>query len=120
MSDDVSRDAIEAVVQDFVVAMLAADESLLRRCFHADCRIIGHFHDELEWLTLDDFIASLTAEGPQQEEPYCDIQQLDVSGDAASVKLIDMYAGMRFTDYLALLRHDGRWQIVNKLYYYHA
>ena len=32
---------------------------------------------------------------------------------------MDDYVGMRFTDYLSLLKINERWMIVNKLYYLH-
>jgi hypothetical protein len=35
------------------------------------------------------------------------------------VKVTDDFAGMRFTDYLSLLKIDGRWMIVSKLYHLH-
>ncbi|MEK1931774.1 MAG: nuclear transport factor 2 family protein, partial [Pararhizobium sp.] len=31
----------------------------------------------------------------------------------------DEFAGMRFTDYLSLLKIGGHWVIVNKLYHLH-
>jgi hypothetical protein len=111
---------IDLVVRNFVIGMLTADEDLLRQTFHPRCRIIGHFHGELEWLSVDDFVAALLAEGPVPGEPFWQVQAVDVSGDAASVKLIDDYGEMRFTDYLSLLKIEGRWVIVNKLYHHHV
>ena len=49
-----------------------------------------------------------------------EIEVIDISGDAASVKVTDEFAGMRFTDYLSLLKIESRWIIVNKLYHLHA
>ncbi|MCP2072778.1 UNVERIFIED_ORG: hypothetical protein J2Y77_002214 [Pseudomonas lini] len=40
---------------------------------------------------------------------------IDVTGDAAAVKVTDDYLGMRFTDYLSLLNINYRWMIVNKV-----
>lgn len=57
--------------------------------------------------------------GAASTQPYMDIQSVDVEGDAASVKVTDDFAGMRFTDYLSLLKIDGRWTIVSKLYHLH-
>ena len=97
-------------------------KSLLRQAFHPACRIIGHYHGDLEWLSLDDFVAAIKAEGPAPSDtkPFWEIQSVDVTGDAAAVKIIDDYMGMRFTDYLSLLQIDGGWVIINKLYFYHA
>jgi hypothetical protein len=41
---------------------------------------------------------------------------LDLARDAASVKVIEEYPGSRYTDYLSLLRIQGRWWIVGKIY----
>ena len=46
-------------------------------------------------------------------------QAIDVTGDAAAVKLIDDYFDLRFTDYLSLLLIGQRWVIVNKVYFLH-
>ena len=109
---------IDLVIRNYVVGMVSADESLLRQAFHPACRIIGHYHGDLEWLSLDDFVAAIKAEGPAPSD--MEIQSVDVTGDAAAVKIIDDYTGMRFTDYLSLLQIDGSWVIINKLYFYHA
>ena len=123
MSINASDNAdIDLVIRNYVVGMVSADESLLRQAFHPACRIIGHYHGDLEWLSLDDFVAAIKAEGPAPSDtkPFWEIQSVDVTGDAAAVKIIDDYMGMRFTDYLSLLQIDGSWVIINKMYFYHA
>ncbi|HEX8593409.1 MAG TPA: nuclear transport factor 2 family protein [Pseudomonas sp.] len=114
--------AVQLTVQHYVEGMVYAREAALRQAFHPDCRIIGHYHGKLEWLTLDDFIESIVSEGPAQEgvEARWEVQTLDVTGDAAAVKVTDEYMGIAFTDYLSLLKIDKHWRIINKLYYCHA
>ncbi|MGE8154779.1 nuclear transport factor 2 family protein [Pseudomonas vancouverensis] len=113
---------IDLAVRNYVQGMVFADEALLRQAFHPACCIIGHYQQELEWASLDDFIAAIKVEGPATAgvQPFWQVLQVDVTGDAATVKVIDDYAGMRFTDYLSLLKVDGRWVIINKLYYLHG
>lgn len=120
-TDSLDKKLINLVVRNYVEGMVFADEALLRQAFHPDCRIIGHYHKELDWLSLDEFIGAIKAEGPaaKEVEPFWEIIDLDITGDAAAVKIIDDYIGMRFTDYLSLLKIDHRWMIVNKLYYCH-
>ncbi|MGH8434413.1 MAG: nuclear transport factor 2 family protein [Pseudomonas sp.] len=112
---------INLVIRNYVEGMVFADEVLLRQAFHPSCRIIGNYHGELEWLSLNDFINAIKAEGSAASnlEPFWEMKSIDITGDAAAVKIIDDYIGMRFTDYLSLLKIDNRWTIVNKLYYYH-
>lgn len=120
-TDSAELEHINLVVRNYVEGMVFADETLLRQAFHPSCRIIGHYHKELEWLSLDDFISAIKSEGPAAKDtkPFWDVISVDVTGDAAAVKLLDDYIGMRFTDYLSLLKIDHQWRIINKLYYYH-
>jgi hypothetical protein len=121
-TDSADKERIHRVLGSYVEGMVFADETLLRQAFHPACRIIGHYHQELEWLSLDDFIAAIKAEGPAAKgsQPFWEVISVDITGDAAAVKMIDDYVGMRFTDYLSLLKIDEHWIIINKLYYYHA
>ena len=120
-TDSAEKESVKETVKHYVEGMVFADESLLRQAFHPSCRIIGHYHKALEWLSLDEFIDAIKTEGPATKEvkPFWEVIDLDMTGDAAAVKIIDDYAGMRFTDYLSLLKIDDRWVIINKLYYYH-
>jgi hypothetical protein len=114
--------AIHAVVHLYVEGMTFAHEGALRKAFHPKASIIGNYEGAVEWLSLDEFIAAVAAEGPAPAgtQPAIEIDALDLTGDAATVKVLDSFAGMRFTDYLSLLRVDGRWVIVSKLYHLHA
>ncbi|MDH4566558.1 nuclear transport factor 2 family protein [Pseudomonas sp. BN414] len=116
------RDSIHQVLRNYVEGMVFADLDRLRSAFHPDCRIIGHYHGDLEWLSVDDFAGALGDAGPvlaEGETPVWEVQSLDITGDSASAKVVDDYADMRFTDYLSLLKIGGRWTIINKLYYLH-
>lgn len=115
------KDGINLVIRNYVEGMVFADEALLRQAFHPSCYIIGHFQGTLEWLSLNDFVSAILVEGPATGDvkPFWQVESMDVTGDAAVVKIIDDYNGMRFTDYLSLLKIDDHWIITNKLYYYH-
>ncbi|KKX31729.1 nuclear transport factor 2 family protein [Rhizobium sp. LC145] len=114
--------AIQAVVHLYVDGMTFAHEAALRKAFHPKACIIGNFSGKVEWLSLDEFISAVVSEGaaPAGTQPPIDIEALDVTGDAATVKVVDEFAGMRFSDYLSLLKTNGRWMIVSKLYHLHS
>lgn len=47
--------------------------------------------------------------------------KIDIAGTAANVRLdIDDWQGARFTDFFNLLKVDGVWKIVSKVYHHHA
>jgi len=112
---------IESVIRDYLDGMVFADAARLRRAFHPGACIVGNFDDSLEWLSLESFISSCEQAGsaPANEPYYWEILSADVTGDVAVIKVADDYMGKRFTDYLSLLRYEGRWQIVNKTFFVH-
>ena len=114
-------DALRAVTQDYLDGMIYVDEAKLRRAFHPKCLIVGHFRGRLEYDPLDDFVASMKKEGgPPPGTPYfAEIVSIDIAGDTAVVKSTNDYLGVRFTDFLTMLKDEGRWVIVNKVFYAH-
>jgi hypothetical protein len=113
--------AVQAVAHDYLDGMMYADEAKLRRAFHPKCLIVGHFRGRLEYDPLDAFIAACKSEGsiPPGTPYFAEIVSIDVTGDTAVVKLIDDYLGIRFSDYLTMVMTEGRWVIVNKVFYVH-
>ena len=92
MSDE---QAIQAVVHLYVDGMTFANAPALKKAFHPDAAIIGNYLGSVEWLSRDAFIAGVVAEGPAAPDtkPLMDIDLIDISGDAASVKVTDEFAG---------------------------
>jgi hypothetical protein len=41
---------------------------------------------------------------------------VEVTRDIASVKVVEEYPRSRYIDYLSLVKFDGSWRIVNKVY----
>ena len=100
--------------------MIAGDEALLSRAFHPRACIVGNYQGELEWLTLEEFVAeckegSGAAVGPSVWR----LDGLSVEGDTALIRLGAQYAGEWYSDDLSMLRIDGSWRIVHKTFYPH-
>ena len=110
-----------AVARDYLDGMFYADETKLRRAFHPQSLQVGHYRGRLEYDPLDTFV-KLVMEGPASKPgtPYnAEIDVLEVAFDIAVVKVVDDWLGERFTDYLTMLKHDGKWSIVNKAFTVH-
>jgi Putative lumazine-binding len=114
--------AIRAVIHLYVDGMAFANEPALKKAFHSQAAIIGNYQGTVEWMSRDEFIAAILAETPAApgSQPLMEIEMIEITGDAASVRVVDEFGDMRFSDYLSLLKIDGRWTIVNKLYHLHA
>lgn len=68
--------------------------------------------------TLADFIAAAATGKPAADEAQRRrwIESLDVTGNAGMAKVVLDYPSVRFVDYLSLVKADGAWRIVNKIF----
>ncbi len=53
----------------------------------------------------------------KEEQGELQIAALDVTGTVASVKVEEDYPTSHYTDYVSLLKLNGEWKIVNKVFY---
>jgi hypothetical protein len=48
------------------------------------------------------------------------ISKIEIVGTAASVRIeLDNWKGSRFTDFFNMLKVDGKWKVMNKVFYLH-
>lgn len=122
MGSENDWNAIRAVVVDYLEGMIYGQSERLERAMHPQCMQAGHYKGQYEFFDRDTFIEALTQEKTEPPgTPYTSrIVSLDITGDVAVVKVLDDCFGTSFTDYLTLIRHDDRWQIVMKAFFDHA
>jgi hypothetical protein len=108
--------AITAVVNTYVTAMTAGSRAELERVFFEDASEVGHYEGNLLWNSRDAFIRMCEDEASNSSKASWEIRNLSVHGDIAVVHVEDDWAGMRFDDILTMLKHEGAWRIVSKVY----
>ncbi len=110
-------DAVAAVVQMYVDGAAKADVGLLKEAFHESARMFGNEGDERSDIPIGEFfeyVATMPIPGPGFRYR---IVSIDVVEDAAVAVLAeDDYHGMDYVDYFSLIKVDGAWKIVNKLF----
>ena len=113
--------AVDAAVRAPLEAYLrghatgSADE--FRPAFHPDAQLWGMRNGALIRMTAEDYIGRASGSPPADEAQRRRwIESVDVTGDTAVAKIILDYPAVRFTDYMALSRIDGRWVIINKMF----
>ena len=120
-SDANDIDLIQKTIQLYFDGLYYSDVDKINKAFHPSSQVMGFFDGNLSMLSLEqfaEFVKSTPAPSDNGEKYDMKIVSIDITGNEAVVKVEDLYLGLRFTDYLSLLRIDDNWLIVNKVYYY--
>jgi hypothetical protein len=89
-----------------------------RQAFHPEAKLFWVRDGALAQRTSEEYIAGAPGKpAPNESERHRWIEQIDITGDAATAKIVLDYPGTTFTDYMSLLKVNGEWKIVNKIFY---
>jgi hypothetical protein len=115
---DAEREAITAAVQLYFQGHATGDGEYFRKAFHPEAKLFWVKDGALAQRTSAEFAAGAAGKPADDEARRArKILLLDYSADAAIAKVELDYPGGGFIDYLSLLKIDGRWQIVNKIFH---
>ena len=122
MSDDIlDIQRIRQTVQLYFEGMYHSDVDKLRKAFHPAAVLMGYYSGALAHIPLENWLEMVAARpAPAQNgEAYnMRLVSLDLTENAAAVKVKDWYLGLWFTDYLSLLKIEDKWVIVNKIFHH--
>jgi hypothetical protein len=108
---------VRAAVEKYFLAHSSGDAAPLREAFHPDWTMLWVKDGVLQSRTRDEFSAGFKGTPAADEaQRKRTIEMVDITGTAAVVKLRLDYPAVTFTDYMLLLRVDGRWQVVTKAF----
>jgi hypothetical protein len=111
--------AIRQTVQYYFDGGKNRDSLTLRKAFHPEARMLFVRDGKLTVVPIGEYI---TRVGSDRREPgevdstERKVISVDVVGDAAVAKLKLKRPDALLTDYMSLLKVDGRWLIVNKIF----
>ncbi len=109
--------AVRDVINAYLHGLKFNDVESLRRAFWPEARLYFVGRDgHLGQLTQADWYKGFAASAGKEEQGDLRIASLEIVRDIASVKVVEDYPGSRYTDYLSLVKFDGAWHIVNKVY----
>lgn len=111
---------IENVIQDYFQGYQQADVSLIQNAFHPDTKLLSVSNEKIDVTEMKDWLKGLKERHQSGDIRLgkLKIESIDMTDQAASVKLEIRFETFEFTDYLSLLRLDGKWLIVGKIYHY--
>lgn len=117
---DISEyDAIAATVQQYVDGGKTGRTEEMKKAFHPDATIFGYIGPDLFAGPIQGLFDWNDKNGAATELQGR-IASIDVVESVATVKLeLDNWSGHRFTDMFTLLKVDGQWKIMNKVFHLH-
>ena len=117
---DVSEyDAIAKTVQHYIDGAKSGKGDDMKPAFHKDATVFGYVGADLfagpiqilfDWNDQNGAATDLKSR----------IASIDLIGSVATVRLeLENWTGHRFTDLFTLLKVDGEWKIMNKVFHLH-
>jgi len=108
---------VRTVVERYLHGLRFNDIRDFEAAFWPDARLYFVKKDgSIGQLTQPEWYRMFAGSAGKEEEGTLSILTVDVTGNAASVKVIETYPTSIYVDYLNLLQLGGEWRIVNKIY----
>ncbi len=113
------HDAIKKVVQIYLDGAKSGKGDDMKPAFHKDATIFGFVGPDLFGGPIQQLFAWNDENGPATELESR-IASIDLVDTVATVRLeLENWTGHRFTDLFTLLKLDGEWKIMNKVFHLH-
>ena len=112
-------DEITKVMQVYIDGARTGTGAAMKSAFHRDATIFGYVGPDLFGGPIQGLY-----DWNDQNGPATSIQSrftsIDVVGTAANVRLdTDNWTGHRFTDFFNLVKIEGQWKVVSKVFFLH-
>ena len=113
-------DAITKTVQRYINGGKTGRSDEMKLAFHADATIFGYVGPELFGGPIQMLFDWVDQNGPATELQGR-ITSIDLAESVATVRLeLENWSGRRFTDLFTLLKIDGEWKILSKVFHTHS
>ncbi len=113
------HDAIAKAVQHYIDGAKSGSGDDMKPAFHQDATIFGYAGADLFAGPIQRLFDWNDENGPAAEL-QARIASIDVVDTVATVRLeLDNWTGHRYTDLFTLLKVDGEWKIMNKVFHVH-
>jgi hypothetical protein len=115
------KDAVRIPLDNYIKGHATGEGQYMKMAFHTEGTLIFIRDGKYTTRSFADYIAGFTGKPAADEaKRKRTIEAIDVSGNAASAKIVLDYPNTRFVDYMSLLKIDGEWKIVNKIFHAEA
>ncbi|ALL12465.1 nuclear transport factor 2 family protein [Caulobacter henricii] len=114
--DNPEQAAVRATLEHYLAGQATGQAQEFGQAFHEEARLHWIRDGVYGQRSDDDYIAGASGK-PAADEPLRKrwIESIDVTGSAASAKIVLDYPNAVLTDYMQLLKTAEGWKIVNKI-----
>ncbi len=117
-AQDNDQALVRAAVEKYFEAHATGQGSPLLEAFHPEWKMLWVKDGAFMTRTRDEYVSALKGNAPADEaQRKRTIEMVDITGNAAVAKLKLDYPAAVFTDYMLLLKIDGKWQVVSKAFH---
>jgi hypothetical protein len=120
LTDISEYDAVTQVMQHYINGARSGKGAEMKPAFHDDATIFGYVGPDLFEGPIQGLYDWNDENGPAKDI-QSRIVHIDIVGTVANVRLeSDNWTEHRFTDFFNLLKVNGQWKIMNKVFHLHA
>ena len=118
LAQDSEEAAVRAAIEHYFQGHATGQGEHFRKVFHPDAKLFFIRDGKLTQWTSEEYISRAPGKPAADEaKRKRTIDSVDISGNAAFVRLTLDYPNVVFTDYMSMLKVDGQWKIINKTFY---
>jgi len=113
-------DEIAGTVQHYLDGAMSGKGDDMKPAFHEGATIYGYVGEDLLAGPIQQLFDWNDQNGPATGLK-AKISGIDLVGSIATVRLeLENWTGFRFTDMFTMLKVDGNWKIINKVFHMHS
>jgi len=104
-------------LESYINAHATGNPDYIRKAFFPDAKIMAYRDGKLLNLSVEEFASRFNGKPAADEaQRKRRIESLDITGNAGVARIVLDYPDATLTDYMSLLKVDGEWKIVNKVF----
>jgi hypothetical protein len=113
------REAIARTIQTYVDGGKSGKSAVMKPAFHDGATIYGYIGPDLFGGPIQSLFDWVDGNDPATEL-VSNITSIDIQGTIATARVaLDNWGSHKFTDMFTLLKTDGEWKIISKVFYLH-